>query len=889
MVPDNKEIEFASVEQAFQYIKTYYSKEDEAALVGLRERILATTDGASLRQLGREVPALDRESWDREAPGIMHDLVLESFRANPRAAVELLATGDAIITHEQDGSRWREEFPKILMQVREELWNPEEGQKLPTFDRSNPEDRKKIARNPATSERILNVLAHDSNKYVVASVAMNPRIPESLIRKLKGYCGAVDYELAKNPSTPADILVSFSKDKDAKLRYLAKLNKNFPNNEGRYYIGFIEPRENIIFVFGSNPEGRHGAGAARVAASKFGAVKGVGEGLQGRSYALPTKDLRVTRNHGSRSISEVDIMENIRRMYECAEQNPERRFMVAYTNAPEEKTLNGYTGAEMVAMFVGADGGRIPSNVVFSDAWREEMDRQLASLDTATNHAVEVHAAAGEQADDKKYDELKSAFCRFWDDHLKVTKDFDGFYENMVASFRETQGQAFGKEGYARAERFVSEMERDLELMDYLTRSLNYSASARTQRAYKDKDINIYFSTDEHKELSNLAIRRFNYKPAQSSDVLHFCSVEQAYQYMKTFHSDAPADVLEDYRKKILDAGIYSGTAKKLGSTIPGMRKEEWEAASVEYMRTFVRESFRNNPEAQEALLATSGHRLTHNQDRGRWNKLFPSILMEVRDMLEAEKAELQHSIVFTESTGSYAQRTRENVATPEKNNPQGIRFEESEGGYAKRTYENANAMEVDFTVAFAVDFSTSGEKCTARAAGDSLVTIQVTDCSDDAVRTASSHLADMLSDMGREPVGLNIAGNGIYTFDKHGISQDDVDRFVSKVLAGARERGVNIVSIRSGGQSGADEAGIAAAAALGVPAVVRAPKGYVFRKEDNRDYFGKDAFCERFAAKDVESIRKDVRAFLEGEKAQANSRSAGRSRKVKGFKQSKK
>lgn len=109
-----EKIEFASVEQGFQYIKTYFSGGDADALDVLRGRILATTDGASLRQLGREVPALDRESWDREAPGIMHDLVLESFRANPKAAVELLATGDAIITHEQDGSRWREEFPKIL-------------------------------------------------------------------------------------------------------------------------------------------------------------------------------------------------------------------------------------------------------------------------------------------------------------------------------------------------------------------------------------------------------------------------------------------------------------------------------------------------------------------------------------------------------------------------------------------------------------------------------------------------------------------------------------------------------------------------------------------------------------------------------------------------------
>lgn len=46
--------------------------------------------------------------------------------------------------------------------------------------------------------------------------------------------------------------------------------------------------ENEIFVFGSNLQGMHQGGAARVARLKFGAVWGVGVGLQGQSYAIPT-------------------------------------------------------------------------------------------------------------------------------------------------------------------------------------------------------------------------------------------------------------------------------------------------------------------------------------------------------------------------------------------------------------------------------------------------------------------------------------------------------------------------------------------------------------------------------------------------------------------------
>lgn len=43
-----------------------------------------------------------------------------------------------------------------------------------------------------------------------------------------------------------------------------------------------------IFVFGSNLDGIHAGGAARVALERFGAVMGQGVGIQGQSYAIPT-------------------------------------------------------------------------------------------------------------------------------------------------------------------------------------------------------------------------------------------------------------------------------------------------------------------------------------------------------------------------------------------------------------------------------------------------------------------------------------------------------------------------------------------------------------------------------------------------------------------------
>ena len=136
--------------------------------------------------------------------------------------------------------------------------------------------------------------------------------------------------------------------------------------EVEYYEGDITPGPNTVFVFGSNPEGRHGKGAAKIARDQFGAIYGQGEGLQGNAYALPTKDLRVKENKGLKSISPKRITQSIKSLYNVARQNPNKQFKVAYRNTTLE-SLNGYTGLEMINMF--NDAGNIPSNVIFSKEW----------------------------------------------------------------------------------------------------------------------------------------------------------------------------------------------------------------------------------------------------------------------------------------------------------------------------------------------------------------------------------------------------------------------------------------------------------------------------------------------------------------------------------------
>lgn len=48
-----------------------------------------------------------------------------------------------------------------------------------------------------------------------------------------------------------------------------------------------------IFVFGSNLAGVHGAGAAKHAMERWGAIWGEGIGRTGNAYAIPTKDAAI--------------------------------------------------------------------------------------------------------------------------------------------------------------------------------------------------------------------------------------------------------------------------------------------------------------------------------------------------------------------------------------------------------------------------------------------------------------------------------------------------------------------------------------------------------------------------------------------------------------------
>lgn len=124
---------YQTVEGAFQASKIYYSDTNQNAIPELRKKLMVAS-GAEAKSLGRSIKGLNKEAWDRDSSDIMKILLIVSFKQNPNAAQRLLSTGDAILTHTQDKSKWGTEFPRILMEVREELRNAQTAKpsKTPT-------------------------------------------------------------------------------------------------------------------------------------------------------------------------------------------------------------------------------------------------------------------------------------------------------------------------------------------------------------------------------------------------------------------------------------------------------------------------------------------------------------------------------------------------------------------------------------------------------------------------------------------------------------------------------------------------------------------------------------------------------------------------------------
>jgi hypothetical protein len=145
-------------------------------------------------------------------------------------------------------------------------------------------------------------------------------------------------------------------------------------------------KENELYIFGANDRGLHGAGGAGAAMDKRRtlaeisaipdgtvekwAVKGetgLMQGNEGESWGIVTVQGKLGGKDETNRMPEDEIIEGIKEVYEYLRENPYIKGYVAYSNELNNKSLNGYTGEEMIKLFNLA--GPIPSNAIFSKTW----------------------------------------------------------------------------------------------------------------------------------------------------------------------------------------------------------------------------------------------------------------------------------------------------------------------------------------------------------------------------------------------------------------------------------------------------------------------------------------------------------------------------------------
>jgi hypothetical protein len=126
-----------------------------------------------------------------------------------------------------------------------------------------------------------------------------------------------------------------------------------------YHPDGMLPHGGEVFVFGSNQQGIHGAGAALAAARDYGAVWGRGIGRMGHSFAIPTKATPWN------SLTLEEIRPGVDRFIRHARNHPDEQFFVTRVGCG----LAGFSDQAMANLFALA-----PTNCSFAEQWKSTLE-----------------------------------------------------------------------------------------------------------------------------------------------------------------------------------------------------------------------------------------------------------------------------------------------------------------------------------------------------------------------------------------------------------------------------------------------------------------------------------------------------------------------------------
>ena len=120
----------------------------------------------------------------------------------------------------------------------------------------------------------------------------------------------------------------------------------------------------MIFVFGSNEQGIHGGGAAKVAREQHGAILHQGFGPQGNSFGIPTCHVPVGRPGWKIPLPRVEYYIKSFMLYADTFRKPEDSQLFQITQIG--CGFAGWTKEQIAPIFFNA-----PENCLFDDEWFE--------------------------------------------------------------------------------------------------------------------------------------------------------------------------------------------------------------------------------------------------------------------------------------------------------------------------------------------------------------------------------------------------------------------------------------------------------------------------------------------------------------------------------------
>lgn len=450
-------------------------------------------------------------------------------------------------------------------------------------------------------------------------------------------------------------------------------------------------------------------------------------------------------------------------------------------------------------------------------------DNQLSNITTLINDLLEFNKVVGKASNLLKID--NEAQRIYYAGEYAKTKENE---EYVVTPFDKSQLQYKG--GYANniANR-ISDRFKDYQIVNSEFNSIN-AENNLVSDILKNNYISKFFerindnryndNPTDNKELRDYLIQFTNIPQYQYSNIL----IEKTLSNGKVVPgllrlTDTGYELTEYYRE--FGAQLYNGVSNE----VTGKAKSYKDINALEWDIITLNEYANNGDNYEMTKGVKKSKFFTQTPSDAPKTFVFNSYKLDINDLFIRQ--DTNSDIIFNQSSSE---------------------------NYNERTNINANA---DVTIAFAMDFTTAGERVTKKYVENNnklYIPIDMKNLKGVTVEEIANKIVNDINkkynSLFKRDISINIAGNGIYTFEKYNINQNRIDSFIYNVLRNVVNNpklNVKVNLIRSGGQTGADESGAKAGKQLGIKTIVLAPKGYRFRRSDNKDIFSESEFKSRF------------------------------------------